>query len=149
MSEVGIALIAAGSAVAGSVVTGWYGRIAAGEQARAALRAGDRQAEAMLETVRLTQAGQAAEHAAETRRQAYVRFLDAAETAAAVERGQGGSDARAALQQALAEVVLEGPDDVSTAASACADLLRRHARADEVERAKQTFITAARAVLHT
>ena len=141
-------MIAACSAVAGSIVTGWYGRIAAGEQARAARHAGDRQADAMLETVRLTLREQASEHTLEVRRQAYARFLDAAETALAEERGgHGQPGARAALQRALALVDLEGPDDVGAAAGEFAELLRRHAQPAEVGRAKSAFIATARAAL--
>jgi hypothetical protein len=52
MGELGVALIAAGSAVAGSVVTGWFTRSAGQRQAAAAQHAGDRQADALLQTVR-------------------------------------------------------------------------------------------------
>jgi len=149
MGDWGIALIAACSAIAGSIVTGWYGRTAADEQARAARHAGDRQADAMLETVRLTLHEQANERMLEVRRQAYVRFLDASETVVAEERGGHGqqSGARAALQRALASVSLEGPDEVTSTANTLADLLRRHARSPETEQAKLDFIMAARVAL--
>ncbi|MGW5350242.1 hypothetical protein ACWERV_06915 [Streptomyces sp. NPDC004031] len=149
MGEWGTALIAAGSAVAGSIVTGWYARIAGGEQARAARHAGDRQADATLEAVRLTLREQAAERALDVRRQAYVRFLDAAGTALAEERGGGTAapGARPALHQALAAVELEGPAAAGAAASALADALRRHRPPAELEAARQSFLTAARAAL--
>ncbi|MFI0937363.1 hypothetical protein [Streptomyces sp. NPDC021020] len=149
MGEWGTALIAAGSAVAGSIVTGWYARIAGGEQARAARHAGDRQADATLEAVRLTLREQAAERALDVRRQAYVRLLDAAGSASAEERGGGAAapGSRAELQQALAAVELEGPADVSAAAAALAEALRRRKPPAEVEAARQSFLAAARAAL--
>ncbi|MGW6459925.1 hypothetical protein ACWF94_29025 [Streptomyces sp. NPDC055078] len=54
MSQWGIALIAAGSAVAGGAVTGWFTRSAGHRQAEAARHAGDRQADALLATVQAT-----------------------------------------------------------------------------------------------
>ncbi len=142
------ALIAACSAVAGSLVTGRYSRSAGLIQAQAARHAGDRQADAMLETVRLTLRQEYAVHGLDTRRQAYVRFLDAAETAMAAEHnGQGRPEARAAFQRANAEVTLEGPEELVAAARTIADLLRHHGRPDELESAKQGFISAAQRAL--
>jgi len=142
------ALIAACSAVAGSLVTGWYARSAGILQAEAARHAGDRQADAVQETVRLTLRQQNSTHALDTRRQAYVRFLDAAETAVAAEQGgQVQSGDQAALQRANAEVTLEGPETVVFAAREIIGLLRRHGRPDDLESAKQRFVAAAQTAL--
>ncbi|AEW95467.1 hypothetical protein SCATT_30960 [Streptantibioticus cattleyicolor NRRL 8057 = DSM 46488] len=54
MGEWGVALIAAGSALAGSLITGWFTGRAGSSQAAAARHAGDRQADALLDTVRAT-----------------------------------------------------------------------------------------------
>jgi hypothetical protein len=148
MSEWGIALIAAGSAVAGSLVTGWYSRGAGIEQAQAARHAGDRQADALLETVRATLAEQAAARVLDLRRQTYVRFLDAAETLlAAGGSGAGRPQDAAEFQRALAAVTLEGPAEVARAAGEVSARMRRHDRPDDIEGAKQDFVTMARDAL--
>ncbi len=152
MSEWEIALtaavIAALSAIAGSLVTGWFARSAGILQAQAAQHAGDRQADAVQETVRLTLQQQYSVHALDTRRQAYVRFLDAVETAVAAEQGgQGQAGDRAALQRANAEVTLEGPEAVAGAAGEIAGLLLRHRRPDDLESAKLRFVAAAQVAL--
>jgi hypothetical protein len=148
MSEWGIALIAAGAAIAGSVVTGWYGRNAGIRQAEAARHAGDRQADAVLETVRRTLDEQAAVRVRDLRRQTYVRFLETAQAEIVAGRtGIGHAGGADALQRALVCVVLEGPDDVSRAAQDVADALRRHETPDHLERAKLAFVAAARSAM--
>ena len=118
MSAWGAALLAAGSAVAGGAVTGWYARGAGVEQAEAARHAGDRQADALLDTVRMTLHEQAAVRVLDLRRQTYVRFLDAAGTALSAARtGAGAAGDPAALHRALAGVTLEGPAEVAGAAA--------------------------------
>ncbi|MFS4107566.1 hypothetical protein [Streptomyces sp. PD-S100-1] len=151
MSEWGIALIAAGAAIAGSVVTGWYSRSAGIRQADAARHAGDRQAEALLESVRMTVRGEAEQRALAVRRQAYAGFLGAAEARVLAERtGRGGEQGDAVLlQRALGEVVLEGPSDVAAAAARLVDALRRHEPPDDLNRAKLAFVTEARRALDT
>ncbi|MFC8077174.1 hypothetical protein ACFUN8_16790 [Streptomyces sp. NPDC057307] len=148
MSEWGIALIAAGSALAGSLVTGWFARSAGMRQAEAAQHAGDRQADALLHTVRLTLQEQRAVRLLDLRRHTYVAFLQAAEAVALTSRtgiGPGGDGA--ALQRALGAVALEGPAEVARAAGEVVDRLRRDDSPDDVERAKLTFVSAAQAAL--
>ncbi|MFD3580483.1 hypothetical protein [Streptomyces sp. NPDC058644] len=149
MSEWGIALIAAGSAVAGSLVTGWYSRSAGVKQAEAARHAGDRQADALIDTVRLTLREQAAVQVLDARRQTYADFLAAAETTVSAGRtGRGEPGDGADLQRAFAAVSLEGPAEVEAAARDVMHRLRRHSRPDEVEEARQAFLVIARAALH-
>ncbi|MGW3913185.1 hypothetical protein ACWEBX_16960 [Streptomyces sp. NPDC005070] len=107
MSEWGVALIAAGSAVAGSIVTGWYTRSAGLRQAEAAKHAGERQADALLHTVQATLDEQRRARIDERRRQVYIEFLDVAES---IERGNF-SDV-SPIVRALAAISLEGPESV-------------------------------------
>ncbi|PKV86536.1 hypothetical protein [Streptomyces sp. TLI_146] len=145
MSDWGIALIAAGSAVAGSVVTGWYARSAGIRQATAARHAGDRQADALLESVRMTLSAESGHRESALRRQTYAEFLGAAETRILTERnGRGQSDEDAQLQRALGGVLLEGPPEAAEAAQHLVDSLRRHERPDELNRAKLAFVSVAR-----
>lgn len=153
MSEWAIALIAAGSAIGGSVVTGWYTRGAGIKQAEAARHAGDRQADALLDTVRMTLHEGADVRVLDLRRQTYVHFLEAAEAAIVANRtgiGSGISPAGdvANLQRALVGVTLEGPAEVSQAARELVDRLRRHVPPDDVEHAKADFLAEARAALN-
>ncbi|RBM12659.1 hypothetical protein [Streptomyces sp. PT12] len=149
MGEWGVALIAAGSALAGSLVTGWFSRAAGSRQAEAARHAGDRQADALLETVRMTLGEQRDARVQDVRRQTYVRFLEAAEGAILARRtGEGQASARAALHQALAAVDLEGPDAVAAAARGFVSGLRADEAPGDLGRARETFAEAARAALH-
>ncbi|MEV5984964.1 hypothetical protein AB0L85_08055 [Streptomyces sp. NPDC052051] len=144
MSEWGVALIAAGAAVAGSVVTGWFGRSAGLRQAEAARRAGDRQAEALLESVRMTLRGEEQQRALALRRQIYAEFLAAVEAKVLVERANRGTgEEELVLRRAHSAVVLEGPTEVTATASRVVEALRRHQPADAVHRAKLEFIAAA------
>lgn len=149
MGEWGIALIAACSALAGSLVTGWFARSAGSRQAAAARHAGDRQADALLDTVRMSLVEQRAVRVLDQRRQTYARFLDAAETVRLTRMtGEGHADDRPALQRAYGAVLLEGPDETARAAGDLLDCLRGSARTpDEVERARLAFIDAARNAL--
>ncbi|MGX2996438.1 hypothetical protein JNUCC64_19550 [Streptomyces sp. JNUCC 64] len=145
MGDWGIALIAAGAALAGSVVTGWYARGAGLRQAEAARHAGDRQADAVLESVRMTLRAEAEHRESALRRQVYAEFLGAAEARLLAERtGRGGADGDVALQRALGGVLLEGPSEVADAARHLVDGLRRHERPDELQRAKLAFVSVAR-----
>ncbi|MEU0674398.1 hypothetical protein ABZ330_16140 [Streptomyces sp. NPDC006172] len=144
MSDWGIALIAAGSAVAGSVVTGWYARGAGIRQAEAARHAGDRQADALLESVRMTLRAESGHRELAHRRQVYAEFLGAAEARILTERnGRGQADDEALLQRTLGGVLLEGPPESVAAAQQLVDCLRRHERPDELKRAKLAFVAVA------
>uniref|UniRef100_A0AAU2V770 Uncharacterized protein n=1 Tax=Streptomyces sp. NBC_00003 TaxID=2903608 RepID=A0AAU2V770_9ACTN len=144
MSDWGIAVIAAGAAIAGSVVTGWYGRSAGIRQATAARHAGDRQADALLESVRMTLHAESRHRELALRRQTYAEFLGAAEARILTERnGRGQPDDDVMLQRALGAVVLEGPADAAAAAQHLVDCLRRHARPDELREAKLAFVAVA------
>ncbi|MEV6168323.1 hypothetical protein AB0L99_08890 [Streptomyces sp. NPDC051954] len=144
MSDWAIALIAAGSAIAGSAVTGWYARGAGIRQAAAARHAGDRQADALLESVGMTLRAESGHREFALRRQTYAEFLGAAETRILTERnGRGQPDDDVALQRALGGVLLEGPPDVAAAAQHLVDCLRRHERPDELTRAKLAFVSVA------
>ncbi|MGW8378378.1 hypothetical protein [Streptomyces sp. ODS28] len=139
MNDWATALIAAGSAIAGSVVTGWYTRSAGFRQAAAARHAGDRQADAVLESVRMTLRAEADQRALALRRQTYADFLAAAE--AKIRRGQADDDV--ALQRALGGVLLEGPAEATAAAQHLVDCLRRHKKPDELKDAKLAFVEVA------
>ena len=148
MSELGIALIAAGAAIAGSVATGWYTRNAGIRQAEAARLAGERQADALLETVRMTLQEQATVRVLDLRRQTYARFLEAAEERILSQRtGRGRGDDETLLERALSTVLLEGPAEVAAAAQHLADRLRARERNDVLVEAKQAFLSAARAAM--
>ncbi|MDT0266519.1 hypothetical protein RM844_09440 [Streptomyces sp. DSM 44915] len=132
MTEWGVALIAAGSALLASLISGFFAR-----------SAGRRQASAMLETVRITVEQQRQERALAARRATYLRFLDAAETVLLARRAGGGTaEDRAALQRAMGAVQLEGP--AASEAGALLEALRQQRGPDELERARFAFITAAR-----
>ncbi|MFE6699219.1 hypothetical protein [Streptomyces sp. NPDC057718] len=144
MSDWGVALIAAGSAVAGSVVTGWYARSAGIRQADAARQAGDRQADALLESVRMTLSAESGHREYARRRQIYAEFLGAAESRILAERnGRGQANDDDVLHRALSGVLLEGPPPVVAAAQHIVDCLRRHEKPDELKRAKLAFVSVA------
>ncbi|MET8826504.1 hypothetical protein ABZX40_28255 [Streptomyces sp. NPDC004610] len=145
MSELAVALVAAGAALAGSVVTGWYARNAGIRQAEAARQAGERQAEALLESVRMTVRGADLQRAVALRRQIYAEFLGAAEARILVERtGRATGDEQGPLQRAYAGVVLEGPEQVAAAAQELLESLRRHETQDDLHRAKTAFVGEAK-----
>ncbi|WP_258016149.1 hypothetical protein [Streptomyces sp. AJS327] len=148
MSELGVALIAAGAAIAGGVVTGWYSRSGGIRQAEAARHAGERQADALLESVRMTFRREARQRALALRRETYAEFLGAAETRILAERtGRGRADDEAGFQRALGALALEGPAEVVEAAERLAESLRRHQPPDELHRAKRRFVEEARRAL--
>ncbi|MFI8769490.1 hypothetical protein ACIGN6_31925 [Streptomyces sp. NPDC053792] len=151
MSEWGIALIAAGSAIAGSIVTGFFAWKAGHRQAAAAEAAGHAQANALISTVQATLDEQRRTRAIDQRRQVYVQLLDAGERlrnsvlASASASAATIEDVRATLSM----VVLEGPDPVVAAARAYADALDpRGGRSSEDRSAKRdAYIEAVRQVL--
>src|SRR5690349_15328312 len=115
MSEWGAALIAAGSAVAGSIVTGWYTRSAGFRQADAAKHAGDRQADALLSTVQATLDDQRLTRVADRRRQTYITFLEIADD---LSRNTQDRELFRRMNIALVHVSIEGPQHVVAAALA-------------------------------
>jgi hypothetical protein len=152
MSEWAIALIAAGSALGGSMITGWFTRIAGWRQAEAARHAGNRQADALMATVRLSLEEQRAVRISDLRRQTYLNFLEAAEIAILARRtGESTEDQRLALQRAFGAVLLEGPAEVTQTARELLDLLcREHDHSlDDLERAKVIFVDSAQEALTT
>lgn len=152
MTEWEIALVTAASAIAGGGITGWFSRSAGAKQAEAARQAGDRQADAMLATVRMTLEEQRTARVLDMRRQTYVKFLEAADTAISTRRtGEGHRDDRPALQRAFGAVLLEGPDGVAKAAQDLVEALReeRGWSLDDLEQTRLAFINAARDVLGT
>ncbi|MFD8644758.1 hypothetical protein ACFV14_31175 [Streptomyces zaomyceticus] len=78
MSGWGIALIAAGSAILGSITSGFFAWKAGHRQAAAAETAGQAQAAALISTVQATLDEQRRVRAAEQRRQTYAAMLAAA-----------------------------------------------------------------------
>jgi hypothetical protein len=148
MDAWGIALIAAGSALVGSWITGWFTRSAGSKQAEAARHAGDRQADALLDTVRRTLDQERVLRALDQRRQTYVGFLQASEAVSLTRRtGRGQPDDESALHQACASVELEGPAEVERAARGLVEALRRNRPLDDVDLARADFVRAARAAL--
>ncbi|WP_344904536.1 hypothetical protein [Actinomadura meridiana] len=150
MADWGVALIAAGSAFGGSMITGWYARVAGTRQAAAARHAGDRQADAMIETMRMTLEEQRAIRTAEERRQTYLRFLEAAETAIVTRRtGSSTEDVRLALQRTSMALLLAGPPDVVRTAQVFVESLRQEPShsLDDLEKAKLLFVNAAQEAL--
>ncbi|MEQ6028250.1 hypothetical protein SOM70_37500 [Streptomyces salinarius] len=166
MSEWGIALIAAGSAVAGSIVTGWFTRSAGYRQAEAARHAGNRQADALITTVRATLDEQRTAREVSQRREVYIQFLQAAETVrSAYDQQGGGPTARgrgagagpseadiAALQRALATVKLENASDAAAgyAINDMADRVVQLASESDVHvyhNARQWFLNEAHAAI--
>ncbi|MCS0637489.1 hypothetical protein NX801_17820 [Streptomyces sp. LP05-1] len=147
MGEWGAALMAALAAVGGGAVTGWFTRSAGRRQADAARHAGDRQADALIATVRATLDDGRAARAAALRRQTYVEFLAAAGAAVlALRTGAAGTD-RASLQRALGAVLLEGPEEVAAAARELAARIEAGAPLDAVEGARAALLTEARRAL--
>ncbi|MFD9114839.1 hypothetical protein [Streptomyces bottropensis] len=153
MGDLQIALIAAGSALAGSALTGWFTILAGRRQAAAAQYAGDKQAEAVLLTVQQTLDEQRVARAEDARRTAYAGFLASAEQKAG-EQGPGGiftrrSEAVMELDIALSLVKLEGPDEVySKAYRAYFSLNAENFTMGSYEAKRNEFIAAAQAALN-
>ncbi|MEU9120614.1 hypothetical protein AB0C96_12255 [Streptomyces sp. NPDC048506] len=162
MSEWGVALIAAGSAIVGSAVTGWFtrsaglrqasaARLAGEEQAAAARHAGERQAEAVLKTVHQTLESQARVQQLGIKRDAYVAFLQAAQALAEDRKRDRGALDEALLaeaQRAYQVLWLEGTDNVTAHAQflmrAIEDSLTdRSVGADEIDRCLRHYVSVA------
>ncbi|WP_224350527.1 hypothetical protein [Streptomyces olivaceus] len=162
MGDLEIALIAAGAALAGSALTGWFTVLAGNRQAAAAKHAGDKQADAVLVTVQQTLDDQRAARQQDARRTAYATFLAAAELRAD-ELGPGSravlagvrrqsQDMAADLDVALGLVELEGPSSVLAEAERVRELLRRGTGDPARQRAdflglRAQFISAAQGAL--
>ncbi|WP_153182785.1 hypothetical protein [Streptomyces sp. E2N166] len=127
MGELGIALIAAGAALAGSALTGWFTIAAGRRQAAAARYAGDEQARAVIDTVNRTLNEQRAARAEEARRQVYSQFLMAFNEALHLLKPRNPASARRSgiekVNTLYSLVDLEGPEDVRVAASAMREAL--------------------------
>ncbi|MGC9541003.1 hypothetical protein [Streptomyces sp. UG1] len=132
------ALIGAGAALAGSVIS-----------ARSTRAAGERQAEAALHTLRLTVEEQRATRVHDQRRQAYVRFLEAADAGARAGRAwEGQPTDRLDLERAYTVVLLEGPAEPAAAAGALMRCLRaQRVVLDEFDARREEFLAVARAAL--
>ncbi len=115
MGDLGIALIAAGSALAGSGLTGLFTILAGRRQAAAAQYAGDKQATAVLVSVQQTLDEQRVARLQDARRNVYASFVASAEQEAD-KRSQGAfaqvSQNVMDVDIALSLVKLEGPPDV-------------------------------------
>ncbi|MGW6910228.1 hypothetical protein [Streptomyces sp. NPDC054940] len=149
MGELGIGLIAAGSALAGSALTGWFTVIAGRRQAAAARYAGDEQAQAVISTVQQTLGEQRTARLQDVRRQVYAELLRVAETFHTVRRddatrGCRRESVRSDLMTALALVELEGPSEVYEAGVRMTQSTGDRSRFDEN---KARFIEAARNAL--
>jgi hypothetical protein len=120
VGDLWIALIAAGSALSGSALTGWFTARAGARQAAAAKYAGEKQAEALILTVRQTLDEQGIARVQDVRRAAYADFLMAAEHAyderdAETQHGPPQSERHLptkSFKTALATVMIEGPAEV-------------------------------------
>ncbi|MFF8840489.1 hypothetical protein [Streptomyces sp. NPDC015130] len=143
MSEWGIALIAAGSAILGSSVTGFFAWKAGHRQAAAAEAAGQAQAEALMTTVQVTLDEQYRARMAGHRRVAYIEFLEAV---AELDLEQSDENGKRALRS-LNVISLEGPGRVFQAAKEYANSAAGQAQPNEVEEKRQAYIAAARYAL--
>ncbi|PAZ17264.1 hypothetical protein CLM62_03135 [Streptomyces sp. SA15] len=131
------ALIGAGAALAGSLIS-----------ARSTRAAGERQAEAALHTLRLSLEEQRAVRVLDQRRQTYVRFLEAADAVAVTRRtGEGQSSDLSDLQRAYGVLLLEGPAEPAAAAHALMEAFRKHASLGELDTHRREFIESARTAL--
>ncbi|MFB7592340.1 hypothetical protein [Streptomyces sp. NPDC056169] len=159
MSEWGIALIAAGSAILGSITTGFFAWKAGHRQAGAAEAAGRAQAGALISTVQATLDEQRRARTLDQQRQAYLQFVTATDNVIIFvqtrpeNRGPGGEDGvRGTMLTALTQVELEGPESVFRAADLLVDeFLATDLATDgvthELRAARAAFMDAARHAL--
>lgn len=147
MSDWGIALIAAGSAILGSAVTGFFAWKAGHRQAAAAEAAGQAQAAALISTVQATLDEQRRARVLDQQRQVYVEFLDAAQCCQIDRTEETGSR----LLRAESMVYVVGPTAVATASSEyCRLALLRspsEQQKDDAEDARVACISAVRDAL--
>ncbi|XVV34974.1 hypothetical protein ACQPXT_13400 [Streptomyces sp. CA-100214] len=154
MGDLWIALIAAGAALAGSALTGWFTARAGRRQAVAAERAGEKQAEAVILTVTQTLDEQRIARAQDVRRAAYANFLMTAEHAYTERQAESESQCERFLpsqdyRAALASVQIEGPREVERVAVILFMSLRDERWAAGFPLARANFICAARRALGT
>ncbi|MEV0640550.1 hypothetical protein AB0I77_37630 [Streptomyces sp. NPDC050619] len=134
LSVLSAALIGAGSALAGSLITG-----------RSTREAGERQAAAAEQTMRLTLDEQRAARIHAQRREAYVGFLQAVNAVLVTRRtGEAQPSDLPDLERAYSVVLLEGPAGPADAARSLMALLPRHPSLGELDAALGEFIEAAR-----
>ncbi|WP_406066090.1 hypothetical protein OG462_41305 [Streptomyces sp. NBC_01077] len=147
MTEWGFALIAAGSAILGSAVTGFFAWKAGHRQAAAAEAAGNAQANALIASVQTTLDAQRRARAVDQRRQVYVQLLEACQ-AWQVNREP---DAGVRMLSAVQLVSLEGPVDVEEAgrqyAAASEGSSRDAEQRRRIDRLRERYIEAARRAL--
>ncbi|MEU6979605.1 hypothetical protein [Streptomyces sp. NPDC046371] len=117
MGEWKIALIAAGAAILGSLVTGFFAWLAGHRQAAGAEAAGTAQANALIATVQATLQEQRRSRLLEQRRQAYVQFLTGADEGnqAAGRPFVSRRELTPRMAEGLAALQLEGPQAVADA----------------------------------
>jgi hypothetical protein len=143
----GIAIVAAGSAIAGGLSTFWFARPSA---CRSPGQADAQLAAAALYPSVVRGSGRA-EQQQEVRRSGYASFIervDSAFAAAAVD-GSVPLDQRRSVSHALDIISLIGPDDVVEAAQQVALLVNTDIGRSpgDVERARSALLTAARRAL--
>ncbi|MFB7359702.1 hypothetical protein [Streptomyces gardneri] len=149
MSDWGIALIAAGSAILGSITTGFFAWKAGHRQAAAAESAGQAQASALIATVQATLDEQRRARADDRRRQAHVELLSAGQAWQTSREPENGER----MLIAFGLVQLEGPDSVVRAAQQYLGATNRAARSgdahlDDAIEARVTYIEAVRRALN-
>ncbi|MGT2531170.1 hypothetical protein ACU4GG_32035 [Streptomyces nojiriensis] len=143
MSDWGIALIAAGAAIAGSITTGFFAWIAAHRQARAAEYAGHAQANALMATVTASLNEQRRTRLLDNRRQTYAQYLHALHEMTLIAEGSTPGSAletvRAQFLQARTLLELTGPALVVEAAHAygATVVASLHADPSEIEALKE------------
>jgi hypothetical protein len=145
MDEWVVGVIAAGSAVAGSIVTGWFTRSAGTRQAEAARHAGDRQADALLATVQASLDEQRRARAQDIRRQVYVQLIQVGQMPRGSARERREAEQRA--QEVLSLIHLEGPSEVVAAAGAFVTGMAEAWDEHDLWVAERPFLLAARRAL--
>ncbi|MFD7980229.1 hypothetical protein [Streptomyces sp. NPDC059071] len=149
MSEWGIALIAAGAAILGSTVTGFFAWRAGHRQAAGAEAAGQSQAQALISTVQATLDEQRRARADDRRRQAYAALLTAAFDYQISAAGADG----ARMLAAVSAVEIEGPPEVADRAirystAVTGHVERRSEGVDASMDARHAYVTAVRRALN-
>ncbi|SEE59744.1 hypothetical protein [Streptomyces sp. TLI_105] len=148
MSEWGIALIAAGSAILGSIVTGWFAWKAGHRQATAAEAAGQAQAAALISTVQATLNEQRRARTEERRRRAYAEFLSLGDEWRETKAEEDGTR----MLTAYGLVEIEGPVDLVVSAanflSATNDFATNQADISLVLESRAVYVRAVRQALN-
>lgn len=147
MSEWGIALIAAGSAILGSITTGFFAWKAGHRQAAAAETAGQAQAAALISTVQATLDEQRRARALDHRREVYSQLIDICNRRRHAVGPDGDETAVSPydVEAAFSRVTLEGPADVVQAAR---EFVRGAEGFSDFWDTEDDFINAARRALN-